>query len=119
MSFELDTFIKGSNNVLTAKVYEQGSLLTDDWDDLESISVDIGGLLLITRTADEDGLVYVPGIIKLTPGDLVEDLTPLIVGPIKRLVKFVFKTPSLPHGVVYGDRDTDTKLLWTISQNPA
>ncbi len=82
------------------------------------ISIDIGGLVTITRTPTGDGIVYAAGVITITPALLTEDLSALRKGKLYP-VKIKLKAASDPSGVVYGAGDSTGRLHFLMDDDAA
>lgn len=111
--FLKDTFVKGSDNIISKTLTEDDSAISVAWTELDVVI----GPVTLTRTVSERGISFASGIVEITPSEIDEDLSALIVGE-KYFVWFVVKTATDTAGVVYGAGDSDVGLIFQIENNP-
>lgn len=115
----IDTFIKGSDNIISKVLTEDEEAINVAWTEIEIAFIGQGVTqALITRTSDGDGISFASGVLEITPGALTEDLSALAVGRIYNVVATV-KTASDIYGVSYGREDSDNKLYMMVSEVPS
>lgn len=111
----LEHFIKGSDNQISLTLTEDGDAIAGQWTSLE---IWIGDLQ-IQRAADGDGVALntSTGVLTITPADLSEDLSSLVVGETYR-VQIVVTDAVNDDGALFGGNDSPEWLEFQISQKP-
>jgi hypothetical protein len=115
MSNQTDYFVRGSDNIITMTLTEDGSAIASS---PTEISIDIGDVT-ITRTPDGNGVSFAAGVLEITPGDLTETaaLATLVAGQIYPVL-ITIKTAGDLNGVVFGAADSINKQWFEISDLP-
>ena len=113
MANQTDYFIRGSDNIISMTLTEDGDPIATS---PTEINVVFGGIT-ITRTPDGNGISFSGGVLEITPGDLTEDFSGLISGKLYP-VEVVIKGPGDLNGVVFGGTDSINKQFFLIDDNP-
>lgn len=109
-------FIKGSDNQIKLILTEDGSAISGAWTRLE---VWIGDLE-IERTTDENGIALntSTGELTITPADLTEDLSSLVVNRLYRVL-IVLVDATNDDGALFGGNDSTDRLYFLVSELPS
>lgn len=108
------TLIKGSNNVVTVTLTEDGSAIGGAWTELD---IYIGtDAFNIHRTSNGNGVALAAGVLTINPGQLTEDLSTLPSGLHRAYVRI--KTSTNAQGAYWGADDTPGQLHFDVSDPP-
>ncbi len=109
-------FVKDADNVVELDLTENGSPLTNT---PTEIKLEIGSVITITRTPTGTGIAFDTGTGRLTvtPADLTEDLSGLVVGTLHK-VRVLFTDSTNTNGVAYGAGDSAGRVFFKIETAP-
>lgn len=115
-------FIKGSNNVITVTLKEDGSAITGSWSALNIHFCSPNDLstavLTITRTSNSSGIALSNGVLTINPANLSETLTSLVVGRLYRIIVKVTDATTNTTGAYFGEEDGDERLYFLVLDPP-
>jgi len=117
MPNQTDSFIKGSNNIITMTLTEDGSPIgsSPTQIDIDFLDVLTGAVILnITRSPTGTGITFSGGVLEIEPGLMGEPLTELVAGELYRIIITII-TASEVQGVIYGGDDSDAKQFFLVS----
>lgn len=106
-------FVKGSDNVVTLNLQEDGAnVAPGSWSRLEVWIGDVE----IQRASDADGVALsVGGVLTIIPAKLTEDLSALLVGELYP-VRVLLVDSSNTDGVEFGGVDSADKMWFLVDQ---
>lgn len=112
-----DYFIRGSDNVISTTLTEDGTPIVVTWTEVTVGFETLRGgrsVLDITRSSETAGFTFQTGVLELTPADLTEDLSVLEDNNLYK-IRITVKTAQEPSGVVYAGGDSDNRLFYHVS----
>lgn len=111
MSVLTEQYVKGSNNLVKLKLYEDGTLFPND--SFTELLIAIGSTQLVRVANGANGITLTAGELVINPAQVTEDVP---VGFHKVWIRI---TDGLnPEGVLFGAGDTTTKLYFRVHTAP-
>jgi hypothetical protein len=108
-----ETLIKGSDNVITIRLEENGVPIAGAWTALD-LYIGVDGFN-IHRTSNTAGINLTAGTLTITPGLLSESLASLPAGD--HIVKIRVQSSGNPNGAYFGAGDSE-KIVFTVEDPP-
>lgn len=111
----IEHFVKGSDNVITLTLQENGIPVSGAWTALD-IYIGSDGFN-IHRTANGAGITFNSGVLQIRPSQLSEDMAPLPNGTHRVYIK-VKDAVTNTVGAYFGASDSPDPLYFDVTDPP-